>query len=206
VDDIRERAVTARRERPRSGFLTIVGLACAAAVLATVGYLALRGDTETTIVVERIIRAESNGNAQAKNNRSSATGAAQIIDQTWLEMIQKHKQEITVGRSRSEVLELRGDPMLTREIVRRMVEGNVRTLKKRGLPVNPGTLYLAHFAGSAGAVALLTSADHLDAAATMAAADASGKLSREQLVKANPFLATFTVGDLKSWATRKMRG
>jgi hypothetical protein len=121
-------------------------------------------------------------------------------------MIQKHKQELLVGRSRNEVLELRSDPVLTREIVTRMVEKNARTLKKRGLPVNRGTLYLAHFAGTAGAVALLTSADNLDAAATMAAADASGKLSREQLVKANPFLATFTVGDLKSWANRKMRG
>jgi len=186
--------------------LTLIGLASAAAVLATVGYFVFRGDANPTIVVERIIRAESNGNPLAKNNRSSATGAGQIIDQTWLEMMQKHKQALTVGRSRDEVLDLRRDPVLTREIVTRMVEGNTRTLKKRGLPVNPGTLYLAHFAGSAGAVALLTSADHLDAAATMAAADARGRLSREQLVKANPFLATFTVGDLKSWADRRMRG
>jgi hypothetical protein len=168
--------------------------------------MALRGDTNTIIVVERIIRAESNGNPQAKNNRSSATGAGQIIDQTWLEMIQRHKQDLLVSRSRNEVLDLRSDPALTREIVTRMVEGNARTLKKRGLPVTPGTLYLAHFAGSAGAVALLTSANHLDAATTLAAADASGRSSREQLVKANPFLATLTVGDLKSWADRKMRG
>jgi hypothetical protein len=206
ADEIRTRAARLEREGSGLGVLTIAGLASVAMVLAIAGYLALRGDSETTIVVERIIRAESNGNTQAKNSRSSATGSAQIIDQTWFEMIQKHKQDLLVGRSRSEVLELRGDPVLTREIVTRMVEGNARTLKKRGLPVNPGTLYLAHFAGSAGAVALLTSADHLDAAATMAAADASGKLSREQLVKANPFLATFTVGDLKSWANRKMRG
>lgn len=182
-------------------------LGCVAtAWLAIAVHLAMRGDTHTDVVVERIIRAESNGNPQARNNRSSATGAGQIIDQTWLEMIQKHKQDLLIGRSRTEVLDLRGDPLLTREIVMRMVEGNAKTLKKRGLPVNPGTLYLAHFAGSAGAVALLTTADHLDAAATIAAADASGKLSREQLVKANPFLATYTVGDLKSWANRKMKG
>lgn len=205
-DEIRARAVRTQRRGLRPELLTIVGLACAAAVLATACYVFLRGDTDTKVVVERIIRAESNGNPQAKNSRSSATGAGQIIDQTWLEMIQKHKQDLLVGRSRTEVLDLRGDPVLTREIVTRMVERNARTLKRRGLPVNPGTLYLAHFAGSAGAVALLTSADHLDAAATIAAADANGRLSREQLVKANPFLATFTVGDLKSWANRKMRG
>jgi len=103
------------------------------------------------------------------------------------------------------VLALRGDPMVTREIVTRMVQNNARTLKKRGLPVTPGTLYLAHFAGTSGAVALLTSADELDAATLMASADSTGKSTREQLVKANPFLATFTVGDMKSWANRKMR-
>ena len=79
-------------------------------------------------------------------------------------------------------------------------------LKKRGLPVTPGTLYLAHFAGSTGAVALLTGSDDLDAATLLASADTSGRSTREKLVKANPFLATFTVGDLKSWAERKMRG
>ena len=45
-----------------------------------------------------------------------------------------------------------------------------------------------------------------DLSYVMAAADSTGKSSREQLVKANPFLASFTVGDMKSWADRKMRG
>ena len=169
-------------------------------------YLLPRDDVDAGVVVERILRAESSGNAKAKNTKSSATGAGQFLDQTWLEMIQKHRQDLATGRSRSELLELRSDVVLTREIVTRMVEGNVRTLRKRGLPVTPGTLYLAHFAGTAGAVALLTSADHLDAATLMAGADSTGRSSREQLVKANPFLATLTVGDLKSWANRKMRG
>ena len=57
-----------------------------------------------------------------------------------------------------------------------------------------------------GAVAVLTGADDRDAASLLAAADATGRSTREQLVKANPFLATLTVGDLKSWANRKMRG
>lgn len=186
-------------------FVVIAGLA--AACLAAIHYYPrLFGDPNTTAVVERIVRAESNGNPKAKSPRSSATGAGQIIEQTWIEMIQRHRQDLVAGRTRGDLLELRGDPALTREIVARMVEKNARMLKKRGLPVTPGTLYLAHFAGSAGAVALLTSADDLDAASLLASADATGKSTREQLVKANPFLATLTVGDLKSWANRKMRG
>ena len=170
------------------------------------GSLQPRSDVDTVAVVERILRAESNGNPKAKNSRSTATGSGQFLEQTWLEMVQKHRQDLVSGRTRVDLLELRTDPVLAREIVTRMVEGNTRTLKKRGLPVTPGTLYLAHFAGSAGAVAVLTGADHLDAATLMAAADSTGKSSRDQLVKANPFLASFTVGDMKSWADRKMRG
>ena len=204
--------VRARMTRAKQRWLSAEILLTCILASAVVSWLAtiyvfplLQGDTNTEVVVERIIRAESNGNTKAKNPRSTATGSGQFIEQTWLEMMQKHRQDLVTGRSRDDVLALRGDPAVTREIVTRMVQGNARTLKKRGLPVTPGTLYLAHFAGTSGAVALLTSADELDAATLMAAADSTGKSTREQLVKANPFLATFTVGDMKSWANRKMR-
>ena len=34
----------------------------------------------------------------------------------------------------------------------------------------------------------------------------TGRIKRERLVKANPFLERFTVADLKAWADRRMRG
>jgi len=77
-------------------------------------------------------------------------------------------------------------------------------LRARGLPVTRGTLYLSHFAGGAGAVALLSASGNADAAAVMASADATGRTTREKIVNANPFLQRFTVADLKSWADRKM--
>jgi len=55
-------------------------------------------------------------------------------------------------------------------------------------------------------VALLTGADHADAATLMAAADVTGRTTRQKLVRANPFLEILTVGDLKNWADHKMRG
>ena len=78
-------------------------------------------------------------------------------------------------------------------------------LRKRSLPVTPGTLYLAHFAGGAGAVAILSSLEEADAASVMAGADATGRTKREKIVKANSFLERFTVADLRNWADRKMR-
>jgi hypothetical protein len=156
-------------------------------------------------VVERIISVESNGDPNAKNKRSSATGLGQFIDETWLVMIRTHRPDLAMGRSEGEILELRRDASVARELTTRFTERNAHVLRKRGLPVTPGNLYLAHFAGAAGAIAILLALEEADAASTMASADGTGRTKREKLVKANPFLERFTVADLKSWADRKMR-
>jgi hypothetical protein len=166
----------------------------------------LIGNGAVKEVVERIIAVESGGDPNARNKRSSATGAAQFLDETWLEMVRTYRRDLVEGRSEKEILELRRDPALARAITTRLVEQNAAMLKKRGLPVTPGTLYLTHFAGPAGVVAVLSSvSENADAASLMASADATGRTTREKLVNANPFLKELTVGDLKNWANRKMR-
>jgi hypothetical protein len=132
-----------------------------------------------------------------------ARRAGQFLDQTWLWLIRVHRPELARGSER-EALELRRDPTLAREITLRLAEHNASLLHARGLPVTPGTLYLSHFAGGAGAVALLAAPDTADAAAIMASADATGRTTRAKIVNANPFLQRFTVTDLKSWADRRM--
>jgi hypothetical protein len=156
-------------------------------------------------VVDRIIGVESDGDPTAKNKRSSATGLGQFLDETWLDMIRAHRPDLANGRSQAEVLELRRDAKIAREITARFTERNAGMLRKRGLPVTPGTLYLAHFAGGAGAVAILSAMENADAALVMATADATGRTKREKIVKANPFLERFTVADLRNWADRKMQ-
>jgi len=151
----------------------------------------LFGNATVKAVVERIIAVESGG---------------EVLDETWLEMIRTYRRDLVEGRSEKEILELRRDPELTRAIITRLVKQNAAMLKKRGLPVTPGTLYLTHFAGPAGAVAVLSVSDNADAASLMASADATGRTTREKLVYANPFLKEFKVGDLKNWANRKMDG
>ena len=48
-------------------------------------------------------------------------------------------------------------------------------LRQRGLPVTAGTIYLAHFVGGAGAVAILSApGNNADAALVMATADVDG--------------------------------
>jgi hypothetical protein len=107
-------------------------------------------------------------------------------------------------RSKDNILELRRDAEIAREITMRFTEQNAGMLRKRGLPVTLGTLYLAHFAGGAGAVAILSALGDADAASVMASADATGRTKRDKIIRANPFLERFTVADLRSWDDRKM--
>ena len=189
--------------------LTAVGLGC---LVTTPSYWQLHPQHEawTTAkaiqaVVAQIIGVESDGDPNAKNKRSSATGLGQFLDETWLYMISAHRPDLAKGRNPAEILELRRDASIAREITARFTERNAGLLNKRGLPVTPGTLYLAHFAGGAGAVAILSAAENADAALVMATADATGRTKREKIIKANPFLEGFTVADLRNWADRKMR-
>jgi len=165
----------------------------------------LMGDIAVKAVVEQIIAVESNGDPNAKNKSSSATGAGQFLDDTWLEMMRAHRPDLIQSRSKKEVLELRRDPELAREIATRLVEKNAAMLRTRDLPVTPGTLYLTYFAGSAGAVAILSDSKNAEAASLLASADSTGRTTREKLISANPFLKGLTAGDLRHWANRKMR-
>jgi hypothetical protein len=73
---------------------------------------------------------------------------------------------------------------------------NAGILSKAGLPVTAGSQYLAHFAGPQGAVGILNADPSTPAGSILGAG----------VVKANPFLAKMTAGDLAAWADRKMGG
>ena len=124
-------------------------------------------------VVDQIIKVESNGDPNAKNKRSSATGFGQLLDETWLLLIRDHRPDLVRERTEAEVLDLRRDRSVAREITAQFTERHANVLKRRGLPVTPGTLYLAHFAGAAGAVAVLSALEEADATSVMASADAT---------------------------------
>lgn len=145
-------------------------------------------------VSDKIIYVESGGNPNAKNPNSTATGPGQFIEATWLDMLAKHRPDIT--GSRDELLALRANRDLSREMTDAYAADNGAILKGAGLPVTPGTQYLAHFAGPKGAVGLLNADPAVPAGSVLGAA----------AVKANPFLARMTAGDVAAWADRKMGG
>lgn len=128
----------------------------------------------------RIAQVESGGDANAANPNSSARGPFQF----------------TSGTAKQYGLDDPTDPATSSDAAARLTRDNGKTLTAAGVEVNPGSLYLAHFAGAVAATKVLK-------------ADPStpvGDVLGPAAVKANPFLARMTVGDLRGWAAGKMGG
>jgi hypothetical protein len=145
-------------------------------------------------LLDQIIGAESGGDANARNPNSSAVGAGQFLARTWMDMLGKYRPDLITGKSREEILALRTDPNLSRDMTDAYAKENAGVLSGAGFEASPGNTYLAHFAGPQGAVKVL-------------GADPSAPVSSildPAAVKANPFLQKMTAGDLIAWAGKKM--
>lgn len=164
-----------------------------------------------------IMRAESAGQADARNTRSTATGIFQFLEQTWLAEMNDHGAEhgyaryadaITRGSNgryyvndpalRREILNLRTDPEASARMMYEFTEANRVGLRSTlGREPMAGELYLAHFAGLGGAREVLN-------------ADPSTPLRSLPIMSralgANPTIANFTAGRLRAWAIGKMDG
>ncbi len=147
-------------------------------------------------LTDQIIRVESAGVATAKNPLSTATGLGQFIESTWLRMMRTYRPELVGAMTRADLLALRTDPSLSREMVTNLARENERYLRSQGHQITAGRLYLAHFLGPKGASRALKSSDNATVLAVMGAG----------VVNANPFLKGYTIADLKRWADRKMGG
>lgn len=154
------------------------------------------GSQAVEALIEQIIRVESAGDPNAKNTRSTATGLGQFISSTWLRMMQSYRPDLVATLSRDELLNLRRDPTLSREMVKKLAQENENYLRNRGHQITAGRLYLAHFLGPEGANRVLRASPD----------NTILNLMGDDVVRANPFLAQYTVADLRNWADRKMRG
>lgn len=162
-------------------------------------------------IIDRIIHTESNGDPYARAKTSSAYGVAQFLesrpggDQTWLQLLQQHRPDLVQGRSLAEVNALRADPTLAREMLGHLVETNRGILEKNGIAATPGSIYLSHFLGPAGAVAVLKADPNTPVAEALAKAVGPGMA--RQMVEANgSVLGGRLAGSVTQWADRKMGG
>jgi hypothetical protein len=159
------------------------------------GFLQEVGGSAVENTVAKIIGVESGGRADAKNPRSSASGLGQFTDSTWLATVRKHRPDLA-GASNGELLALKTDPTIGRQMTLAHTQENAAALAASGNATTEGNLYLAHFAGIAGAKRILAAADG------SAIVDVLGA----DVVRANPFLRDQNIGWLKGWAAKKMGG
>ena len=135
--------------------------------------------------LDRLVQDESGGRPDARNPRSSATGAAQFIDSTWLQFAQANPQ-LFQGMSRDQVLAARNDPNLSRQAADWYRRENLTALSGQGLPANDGTAALAHRFGPGDAARLLRADQNAPISSVVSA----------QIMAANPDLNGRTVGQV----------
>ena len=145
--------------------------------------------------VDRLVSAESGGDPNARNPRSTATGAAQFIDGTWLQFARANPQ-LFAGMNEQQILAARSDPNLSRQAADWYRRENMTTLASQGLPANDGTAALAHRFGPGDAARLLRT----DPAAPIAS------VVSEQVMRANPDLAGRTVGQVVGQYAQRFGG
>ena len=114
------------------------------------------------VFVKRIIYIESANNCLAANPLSTAVGLGQFIKSTWLQTIARHRPDLQKNRSREEVLALRTDCDLAREMTTAFTRDNATILRSQGKAVTAGNLYLAHFLGAGGALQALSAGQDLN--------------------------------------------
>jgi len=151
-------------------------------------------DAAVETLTDRIIHVESGGSSHAKNPRSSATGLGQFISSTWIRMMNTYRPDLARSLSQSEILALRFDPTISREMVRNLAREGEAYLKARGHQITAGRLYLCHFLGMEGAHQVLAAAN------TAMLVNLLGN----DVIRANPFLTGKTAGYVVDWAERKM--
>ena len=148
-------------------------------------------------LVNAIIGSESGFNSNAKNPNSSATGAGQFINSTWLSTIKKNRPDLVNGKSDEQLLALRKDPQLSAQMTEAYAKENATGLQNKGLPATDSNIYLAHFAGLGGASSLLKANPNASAESVLGAkvANANGNVVKGK-----------TVGQVIEWANSKVSG
>jgi len=146
-------------------------------------------------ILDKIIWAESRGDPNAGAKTSSAVGLGQFTRKTWLDMMSRYRPDLTQGKSPAEILAMRTDPDLSRQMVGALVGEDTAALRRAGVPVTEGTTYLAHFAGAGKAIRLMKADPNTPVESVL---DANA-------IDANPkVLKGKTVGDVIAWANQRM--
>ena len=144
--------------------------------------------------LDRLMRAESNGRDTAANPRSTALGAFQFIEGTFLTVARRHFAREVAELSDSGLLELRTNRTFARRAAAAYCKENAAYLSEQGLNPTFGHLRLAHLLGSVGAAKVLKAQPHTPVA----------DILHPAVLRANPFMRGMTAAGLNERAHRDL--
>ena len=168
----------------------------------TIACLAEDGDTKVTpseaetLFLDRLTRAESGGRQYAKNCASSALGPFQFLGTTFLDVVRRNFPILASGKTDSDILALRTDFQVSRDVALIYTRENVSALAAKGKETTAANLRLAFFAGANGAIRVLEAEP--DALVS--------NLLSQAAIAANPFLRNMTASQLLARASREAEG
>lgn len=136
--------------------------------------------------LDRTMRTESDGNDLATNPRSTALGAFQFVEATFLEVAARHFAAETAGLTPAQILAKRTDRAFARKAAEAYTRSNAGQLAAAGIQPTFAHLRLAYLVGPSAAVRVVRMPPQTPAALVLGPA----------AIRANPFLARYTTADL----------
>ena len=142
--------------------------------------------------LDRLMIAESGGRDTAKNPLSTATGAFQFIESTFLSVMQRHYPKRVENLSSAQILALRTDRKTARDAARAYTRDNAQILAANGHKPTFPHLRLAFLLGANGAMRILDAKPETPLAPLLGPA----------VMRANPFMTRLTASGLIARAAR----
>jgi len=144
--------------------------------------------------LDRLMRAESNGQDYAANPRSTALGPFQFIKSTFIEVVRRHFAAEVAILSDDAVLALRTNRAFARRAAGAFCKDNLAFLSGQGLNPTFGHLRLAFLVGPSAAVRVLQAAP----------ATSVAEILGDSVIVANPFMRGMTAADLIARTAREV--
>ena len=138
------------------------------------------------IFLDRLMLAESGGRDFARNSRSTAYGAYQFINQTFLSVMRNHFPERIADMPPQKILALRADRKIARDAARAYTKDNAVYLVSQGHKATFPHLRLAYLLGPAGAARILSAKPETPLVGILGPG----------VIRANPFMRRLTAAGL----------
>jgi hypothetical protein len=142
--------------------------------------------------LDHLMRAESNGSDTAANPRSTAVGAFQFIESTFLAIARRYFTREVAELTEMRILELRTNRQFSRRVAAAYCKENMAYLSGQGLRPTYAHLRLAYLLGARGAAKVLKAPPQTPIAGILGSA----------VIRANPFMKGMTANGLVERAHR----